>query len=76
MSRKNTRPLCPHCHKPINLKPKEYREIREMLRLTQREIAAKLGVKASHVAYLEAGRRMAVPPANAEEDKPSEDGPP
>lgn len=30
---------------------------REFLRLTQRELAAKLGVKASHVAYLENGRR-------------------
>ncbi len=30
---------------------------RELLRLTQRELAAKLGVKASHVAYLENGRR-------------------
>ena len=33
------------------------RERREHLRLTQRELAAKLGVKASHVAYLENGRR-------------------
>ena len=31
---------------------------REFLRLTQRELAAKLGVKASHVAYLENGRRL------------------
>ncbi len=30
---------------------------REFLRLTQRELATKLGVKASHVAYLENGRR-------------------
>ncbi len=30
---------------------------REFLRLTQRELASKLGVKASHVAYLENGRR-------------------
>ncbi len=30
---------------------------REYLRLTQRELATKLGVKASHVAYLENGRR-------------------
>lgn len=33
------------------------KERREFLRLTQRELAAKLGVKASHVAYLENGRR-------------------
>jgi transcriptional regulator with XRE-family HTH domain len=33
------------------------REKREELGLTQRELAAKLGVKASHVAYLENGRR-------------------
>lgn len=30
---------------------------RALLGLTQRELAAKLGVKASHVAYLENGRR-------------------
>jgi transcriptional regulator with XRE-family HTH domain len=30
---------------------------RQLLGLTQRELAAKLGVKASHVAYLENGRR-------------------
>jgi transcriptional regulator with XRE-family HTH domain len=30
---------------------------RDLLGLTQRELAAKLGVKASHVAYLENGRR-------------------
>jgi|YelNatPaOPRAMG01_1025707.scaffolds.fasta_scaffold12008_3 transcriptional regulator with XRE-family HTH domain len=30
---------------------------REAMGLTQRELAAKLGVKASHVAYLENGRR-------------------
>lgn len=30
---------------------------RESMGLTQRELAAKLGVKASHVAYLENGRR-------------------
>ena len=30
---------------------------RETLRLTQRELAAKLGVKASHVAYIEGGLR-------------------
>lgn len=30
---------------------------RHMLRLTQRELAQKLGVKPSHVAYLESGRR-------------------
>jgi len=33
------------------------RDRREFLRLTQRELAAKLGVKASHVAYLENDRR-------------------
>jgi transcriptional regulator with XRE-family HTH domain len=29
--------------------------------MTQREIAAKLGVKASHIAYLENGRRYPSP---------------
>jgi len=33
------------------------KERRETMGLTQRELAAKLGVKASHVAYLENGRR-------------------
>ena len=33
------------------------RDRREEMRLTQRQLAAKLGVKASHVAYLENGRR-------------------
>ena len=30
---------------------------REIIRLTQRELAAELGVKASHVAYIEGGMR-------------------
>ena len=33
------------------------KERRELMALTQRQLAAKLGVKASHVAYLENGRR-------------------
>lgn len=33
------------------------RQRRHMLRLTQRELAQRLGVKPSHVAYLESGRR-------------------
>jgi len=33
------------------------RDRREEMRLTQRQLAAKLGVKASHIAYLENGRR-------------------
>jgi transcriptional regulator with XRE-family HTH domain len=33
------------------------RRQREEFRLTQRELARKLGVKASHVAYIEGGRR-------------------
>ena len=33
---------------------------RDVFRLTQRELAGKLGVKASHVAYIEGGlRRLA-----------------
>ena len=38
---------------------------REFLRLTQRELAAKLGVKASHVAYLENGRQTTIAVAAA-----------
>jgi transcriptional regulator with XRE-family HTH domain len=33
------------------------RRQRESFRLTQRELASKLGVKASHVAYIEGGQR-------------------
>ena len=33
------------------------RRQREAFRLTQRELALKLGVKASHVAYIEGGLR-------------------
>jgi transcriptional regulator with XRE-family HTH domain len=33
------------------------KERRELMGLTQRQLAARLGVKASHVAYLENGRR-------------------
>jgi transcriptional regulator with XRE-family HTH domain len=53
--------LCPWCHKPLTLAPSEYLAICEALGLTQREIAAKLGVKASHIAYLENGRRYPSP---------------
>ena len=53
--------LCPWCHKPLTLPPSEYLAIREALGMTQREIAAKLGVKASHIAYLENGRRYPSP---------------
>jgi DNA-binding transcriptional regulator YiaG len=60
-AKKTTVKLCPHCHKPLSLKPREYLMIREALGLTQREIAAKLGVKASHVAYLENGHRRPSP---------------
>jgi DNA-binding transcriptional regulator YiaG len=53
--------ICPWCHKPLTLGPSEYLAIREALGMTQREIAAKLGVKASHIAYLENGRRYPSP---------------
>ena len=33
------------------------RRQRDILRLTQRELAAELGVKASHIAYIESGMR-------------------
>jgi len=53
--------LCPWCHKPLTLAPAEYLAIRQGLGMTQREIATKLGVKASHIAYLENGRRYPSP---------------
>lgn len=60
-TKKSQTKVCPHCHKPLSLKPREYLMIREALGLTQRQIATKLGVKASHVAYLENGRRHPSP---------------
>ena len=53
--------VCPWCHKPLTLSPAEYLAIREALGMTQREIAAKLGIQASHVAYLENGSRHPSP---------------
>ena len=37
--------------------PAEFRELRATAGLTQREIAERLGVKASYIAYLENGHR-------------------
>jgi transcriptional regulator with XRE-family HTH domain len=58
---KNANKVCPWCQKPLTLKPAEYLKIREALGMTQRQIAEKLGVKASHIAYLENGRRNPSP---------------
>jgi len=48
---------CPDCGARLIPRPKEIRDLRLFARLTQREMANFLGVKSSHVAYLENGRR-------------------
>ncbi len=44
---------CPDCGVRLIPRPKEIRDLRLFARLTQREMANFLGVKSSHVAYLE-----------------------
>jgi transcriptional regulator with XRE-family HTH domain len=58
---KNKPKNCPHCGKSLSMTPKWFLNIRHFMGLTQRELAVKLGVKASHVAYLENGRRHPSP---------------
>ncbi len=48
---------CPNCGTRLMPSPKEMLELRTTAGLTQRAMAALLGVKASFVAYLEAGKR-------------------
>ena len=48
---------CPNCGARLVPRPKEIRDLRLFARLSQREMADYLGVKSSHVAYLENGRR-------------------
>jgi transcriptional regulator with XRE-family HTH domain len=48
---------CPDCGARLIPRPKEIRDLRLLARLSQRELANYLGVKSSHVAYLETGRR-------------------
>ncbi len=48
---------CPNCGTRLVPHPEEIRELRISAELTQREMAGYLGVKSSHVAYLENGRR-------------------
>ena len=49
---------CPNCGVRLVPKPQEFRDLRVSAQLTQREMAKHLGVKSSHVAYLENGRRL------------------
>lgn len=49
---------CPSCGTRLVPRPEEIRDLRLFAELTQREMAEHLGVKASHVAYLENGRRF------------------
>ncbi len=48
---------CPNCGVRLVPRPAEIRDLRLTAGLTQREMANQLGVKSSHVAYLENGRR-------------------
>ena len=48
---------CPSCGARLIPRPAEFKDLRTVARLTQREMAGYLGVKSSHVAYLENGRR-------------------
>ena len=48
---------CPHCKKRLMPKPAEILALRKSRGQTQRQMAATLGVKASHIAYLETGQR-------------------
>lgn len=57
LSKQSNAKKCPHCLKSLVLKPKEYLAIRKRLGLTQRAMAARLGVQGSHWAYLEGGKR-------------------
>jgi transcriptional regulator with XRE-family HTH domain len=49
---------CPNCGTRLVPNPSEIRDLRLFAELTQREMARYLGVKSSHVAYLEKGRRF------------------
>lgn len=49
---------CPHCGLQLVPSPKEWKHTREVVgHMTQREMAKALGVKASHIAYIENGHR-------------------
>ena len=49
---------CPSCGTRLIPRPQEFKDLRKVASLTQREMAGYLGVKSSHVAYLENGRRF------------------
>jgi transcriptional regulator with XRE-family HTH domain len=49
---------CPSCGTRLVPRPEEIKDLRHFAELTQREMARYLGVKSSHVAYLENGRRF------------------
>ena len=48
---------CPSCGVQLIPRPAEIKNLRVSAQLTQRQMADYLGVKSSHVAYLENGRR-------------------
>ena len=52
---------CPKCGARIVPSPSEMMRWRKRAGLTQRQMAARLGISAAHVAYLESGRRMPGP---------------
>ena len=49
--------FCPDCGARLIPTPQQMKQLRTLARLPQREMAKLLGVKASHVAYLEKHRR-------------------
>lgn len=55
--KRNPEDYCPHCGRRLRPTPEEFLGVRTALGLTQRQIASALGVKASHIAYIENGHR-------------------
>lgn len=49
--------FCPKCKTRLVPRPAEVKRLRQLAGLTQRQLAALLKVKASHIAYLESGTR-------------------
>lgn len=49
--------FCPKCGTRLVPRPADVKRLRQLAELTQRQFAAMLKVKASHVAYLESGKR-------------------
>jgi len=52
---------CPKCGTKIVPSPNEMKEWRKIAQLTQRELGERLGISATYIAYLEAGKRVPGP---------------